>query len=357
MLQKEKINAFVELGKFLSQFSLDNNTKNEAVLNNDLFYDEFISLIELSQSHNGWFTPEQVYFAINSWAEALTQENLDKWLSNYSFNGTQEDKIYTKTVGLILAGNIPLVGFHDFLSVIVSGHKVLVKTSSNDQKLLPFLANYLISIHPEIENYITFTEGKLENFDAVIATGSNNTARYFEFYFKDKPSIIRKNRNSVAILTGNESHEDLVNLGEDIFRYFGLGCRNVSKLFVPKDYNFENFFKAIYEYKDVIFYEKYSNNYDYNKAVFLMSNFKLLDNEFLTLKEDTSYSSPISSVFYEYYADLNELKSRLENDADQIQCIVSKNLISDSISFGQTQKPNLWDYADNVDTLKFLLQI
>jgi hypothetical protein len=352
MLQKEKINAFVELGKFLSQFSLDNNTKNEAVLNNDLFYDDFINLIELSQSHNGWFTPEQVYFAINSWAEALTEDNLDKWLSRYDFSNVQP-----KTVGLILAGNIPLVGFHDFLSVVVSGHKVLVKTSSNDQKLLPFLANYLISVNSELENHIKFTEGKLENFDAVIATGSNNTARYFEFYFKDKPSIIRKNRNSVAILTGSESHENLVNLGEDIFRYFGLGCRNVSKLFVPKDYNFENFFKAIYEYKDVIFYEKYSNNYDYNKAVFLMSNFKLLDNEFLTIKEDTSYSSPISSVFYEYYEDLNEIKSRLKNDADQIQCIVSKDAIENSILFGQTQKPNLWDYADNVDTLAFLQQI
>jgi hypothetical protein len=265
--------------------------------------------------------------------------------------------VQPKTVGLILAGNIPLVGFHDFLSVVVSGHKVLVKTSSNDQKLLPFLANYLISVNSELENHIKFTERKLENFDAVIATGSNNTARYFEFYFKDKPSIIRKNRNSVAILTGNESHEDLVNLGEDIFRYFGLGCRNVSKLYVPKDYNFENFFKAIYEYKDVIFYEKYSNNYDYNKAVFLMSNFKLLDNEFLTIKEDTSYSSPISSVFYEYYEDLNEIKSRLKNDADQIQCIVSKDAIENSILFGQTQKPNLWDYADNVDTLVFLQQI
>jgi hypothetical protein len=352
MLQKEKINAFVELGKFLSQFSLDNNTKNEAVLNNDLFYDDFINLIELSQSHNGWFTPEQVYFAVNSWAEALQEENLDKWLSSYDFSNVQP-----KTVGLILAGNIPLVGFHDFLSVVVSGHKVLVKTSSNDQKLLPFLANYLISVNSELETHIKFTEGKLENFDAVIATGSNNTARYFEFYFKDKPSIIRKNRNSVAVLTGNESHEDLVNLGEDIFRYFGLGCRNVSKLFVPKDYNFENFFKAIYEYKDVIFYEKYSNNYDYNKAVFLMSNFKLLDNEFLTIKEDTSYSSPISSVFYEYYDDLNEITSRLENDADQIQCIVSKDAIENSILFGQTQKPNLWDYADNVDTLVFLQQI
>jgi hypothetical protein len=258
---------------------------------------------------------------------------------------------------LVLAGNIPLVGFHDFLSVLISGHKVLVKTSSNDQHLIKFLANYLISVNPEIENRITFTDGKLENFDAVIATGSNNTARYFEFYFKDKPRIIRKNRNSVAVLTGNETHKDLVNLGEDIFRYFGLGCRNVSKLFVPKNYNFQPFFKAIYEYKDVIFYEKYSNNYDYNKAVFLMSNFKLLDNEFLTLKEDSSYASPISSVFYEYYESLNEIKNQLEKDSEQIQCIVSKDIVKNSIAFGETQKPNLWDYADNVDTLAFLKEI
>ena len=352
MLQIDKKRCFVELGVFLSQFSYTENTRNKAITNNNLFYDDFINLIELSQSHNGWFTPEQVYSAINSWAKALTEENLDKWLSKYDLSNVKP-----KTVGLILAGNIPLVGFHDFLSVLISGHKVLVKTSSNDQHLIKFLANYMISVNPEIENYITFTDGKLENFDAVIATGSNNTARYFEFYFKDKPSIIRKNRNSVAILTGNETHEDLVNLGEDIFRYFGLGCRNVSKLFVPKEYDFQNFFKAIYEYKDVIFYEKYSNNYDYNKAVFLMSNFKLLDNEFLTIKEDTSYSSPISSVFYEYYDDLKEIKSRLENDVDQIQCIVSKGIVENSITFGETQKPNLWDYADNVDTLSFLKQI
>jgi hypothetical protein len=258
---------------------------------------------------------------------------------------------------LILAGNIPLVGFHDFLSVLLSGHKVLVKTASNDQHLIKFLARYLVTVAPEMENYITFTDGKLENFDAVIATGSNNTARYFEFYFKDKPSIIRKNRNSVALLTGTESQEDLVRLGEDIFRYYGLGCRNVSKLFVPKDYDFQPFFKAIYEYKDVIFYEKYSNNYDYNKAVFLMSNFKLLDNEFLTLKEDSSYTSPISSVFYEYYDDLEQVTLRLENDKDQIQCVVSNGLTPNSIPFGKTQQPELWDYADNVDTLHFLLQI
>ena len=173
-------------------------------------------------------------------------------------------------------------------------------------------------------------------------------------YFKDKPSIIRKNRNSVAVLDGTETFEDLVGLGEDIFRYFGLGCRNVSKLFVPKGYNFDNFFKAMYEYRDVIQYEKYANNYDYNKAVFLMSNFQLLDNEFLTIKEDMSYASPISSVFYEFYENLEEIATRLNADAEQIQCVVSKNLIPNSVAFGQTQQPKLWDYADNVDTLAFL---
>ena len=298
------------------------------------------------------FTPEQVYFAAQSWAEALTEVNLIQWLSSYSFAEKQP-----KRIGLILAGNIPLVGFHDFLSVVISGHHAVVKTSSNDQKLLPFLAEYLIAIEPQLQNCITFTEGKLENFDAVIATGSNNTARYFEFYFKDKPSIIRKSRNSVAVLNGNETTEDLENLGEDIFRYFGLGCRNVSKLFVPKDYDFKTFFEAIYKYGDIIHYEKYANNYDYNKAVFLMSLFKLLDNEFLTLKEDNSYASPISSVFYEHYDDVKTVENRLKTDTEMIQCIVSNNLIENSIAFGQTQKPQLWDYADNVDTIQFLIDL
>ena len=352
MLQSEIKSSFVELGNFLGQFSEEGNVKVASVLQNDLFFDEFANLIELSQSHNGWFTPEQVQFSVQSWAKALTEDNLNQWLSNYDFSKTEPKK-----TGLILAGNIPLVGFHDFLSVLISGHDVLVKTSSNDQHLLKFLAKYLIAIQPELNSKITFIEGKLEGFDAVIATGSNNTARYFEYYFKDKPSIIRKNRNSVAVLDGTETHEDLVGLGEDIFRYFGLGCRNVSKLFVPKGYNFDNFFKAMYEFREVIQYEKYANNYDYNKAVFLMSNFQLLDNEFMTIKEDSSYSSPISSVFYEFYDNLNEVNSRLNNDLEQIQCIVSNNLIENSVSFGQTQQPKLWDYADNVDTLSFLSKI
>lgn len=352
MTLEERETAFIALGKFLSQFSEDNTSKRDDVLNNNLFYDDFISLINLSQSHNGWYTPEQVYFSINSWSKALEAKHLKQWTSNYNLTD-----VSTKSIGLILAGNIPLVGFHDFLSVLISGHKVLVKTSSNDQHLLPFLAKYLISVEPKFENFITFVEGKLENFDAVIATGSNNTARYFEYYFKDKPSIIRKSRNSVALLNGKETTEDLVNLGEDIFRYFGLGCRNVSKLFVPKGYDFTHFFESIFVHQDIIKYEKYANNYDYNKAVFLMSLYKLLDNGFLTIKEDSSYASPISSVFYEFYDDIEIIKERLANDVEQIQCIASNDLIENSIAFGQTQKPNLWDYADNIDTIEFLIQL
>ena len=352
MLQNNKKRGFIELGKFLSQFSEEGNVKNPSVLFNEDFFEDFENLIHLSQSHNGWYTPENVYFSIQSWAKALAEENLNQWLSTYKFVPKEPKKI-----GLILAGNIPLVGFHDFLSVLITGNNVLIKTSSNDQFLLPFLAKYLIAIEPEFSSKITFVEGKLENFDAVIATGSNNTARYFEYYFKDKPSIIRKNRNSVAVLNGEESKQQLVALGEDIFRYFGLGCRNVSKLFVPKGYSFNAFFEAIFEYQDVIHYEKYANNYDYNKAVFLMSNFKLLDNGFLTIKEDSSYASPISSIFYEFYDAVEDLQIRLQTENEQIQCIVSNDLVENSIAFGQTQKPNLWDYADNVDTISFLLTI
>ncbi len=352
MTLEAKKNVFISLGKFLSQFSAKENIRQDDVLHNDLYFDDFITLIELSQSHNGWYTQEQVYFAVQSWAKALTKENFNQWLAAYDLKAVEP-----KNVGLILAGNIPLVGFHDFLSVLISGHKVLVKTSSNDQHLLPFLAKYLIAIAPQLQEYITFTEGKLENFDAVIATGSNNTSRYFEYYFKDKPSIIRKSRNSVAVLTGEESKAQMVALGEDIFRYFGLGCRNVSKLFVPKGYNFDLFFNGMFEYQDVIKYEKYANNYDYNKAVFLMSNFKLLDNEFLTIKEDPSYASPISSVFYEFYENIADVRTKLENDRNQIQCIVSDDVISGSVAFGKTQLPELWDYADDVDTIVFLQKI
>lgn len=351
MLQSEIKSSFIELGQFLSQFEFENYQLNPNVKNNDLFYNEMIALIDLSQSHNGWFTKDNVCFALQSWAKALTKENLDKWLNPYNFTIVEPKKI-----GLILAGNIPLVGFHDLLSVLISGHEAIVKLSSNDQHLVKFLVKYLIALDNNFAQKITFIEGKLEGFDAVIATGSNNTSRYFEYYFKDKPNIIRKNRNSVAILTGNETKEELEALAEDIFRYFGLGCRNVSKIFIPKEYDFTLFFESIFSFGEIIHYEKYANNYDYNKAVFLMSNFKLLDNEFLILKEDESYASPIASLYYEYYDNAASLNNKLKEDSEKIQCIVGKNN-ENFISFGKTQKPELWDYADNVDTIDFLINL
>jgi hypothetical protein len=352
MSQNVVKSQFIELGRFLSQFTSKEYQKNDTVKNNSAFYDDFATLIENSIHHNNWFTKENVLFSVENWASALTEEKINSWLQPYDFSNVEK-----KNVGIILAGNIPLVGFHDFLSVLISGHRVLVKLSSNDQQLIQFLAKYLIELNPYFEENIVFVEGKLENFDAIIATGSNNTSRYFEYYFGKVPNIIRKNRNSTAVLNGHETKEQLVALGEDIFRYFGLGCRNVSKLFVPKNYNFDAFFEAMFTYQDIVQYEKYANNYDYNKAVYLMSLYKILDNGFLTIKEDSNYASPISSVFYEYYENLEEVSQRIKTDKDQIQCIVSDNLVENSIAFGQTQKPNLWDYADDLDTIKFLLSL
>jgi hypothetical protein len=349
---QQRINAFSKLGNFLSQFGTTSIQKDANVQANDLFFDGFKHQIKLAKEHNGWFTEANLFFSLQSWANALTSTNINQWVSTYNFNNTEP-----KTVGIIMAGNIPLVGFHDFLAVLISGHKVLVKQSSNDKHLLPYLAKYLEVVEPGFKGKITFTQDKLETFDAVIATGSNNTARYFEYYFKNKPSIIRKNRNSVAILNGNESQDQLEALSDDIFRYYGLGCRNVSKLFVPKDYNFDAFFKAVYKWHPVIHEAKYANNYDYNKAVYIMSEFDMLENGFLMIKEDESYASPIATVFYEYYDTAASLKDKLQQDSDKIQCIVSNGFSENEVAFGHTQKPELWDYADDVDTVDFLLKI
>ncbi|MFD2823620.1 acyl-CoA reductase [Lacinutrix iliipiscaria] len=352
MILEQRINAFAKLGIFLSQFTSDGFHKKENINHNDLFFDGFKHQIKLAEETNGWFTKENIIFSIENWSKSLENNNINNWVLKYNFND-----IKAKKVAIIMAGNIPLVGFHDFLSVLISGHNVLVKQSSNDKHLLPFLAKYLEYIEPEFKGKIEFTEGQLEHFDAVIATGSDNTARYFEYYFKNKPSIIRKNRNSIAILNGDESEEQLKALSEDIFRYYGLGCRNVSKLFVPKNYNFEAFFKGVFHWNPIINGAKYANNYDYNKAVYLMSEFDMLENGFLMIKEDLSFSSPIATVFYEFYDNKSTLKTYLENNKNKIQCIVSKGFDRNEIDFGQTQQPQLWDYADNVDTIAFLLKI
>lgn len=345
-------NTLSQLGDFLSQFKASGVSKKENIPYNESFFESFLQRIETAKNHNGWFTKDSVLFAVEEWSKLLNINNINTWTSKYNFKNANP-----KTVAIIMAGNIPLVGFHDFLSVLITGHKVLVKQSSNDKHLLPLLVSYLEHLDESLKGRIQFTDGKLENFDAVIATGSDNTARYFEYYFKDKPSIIRKNRNSVAILTGNETPKQLAALSEDIFRYYGLGCRNVSKIFVPKNYAFDTFFNAMYSWHPIINDVKYANNYDYNKAVYLMSEFDLLENGFLMLKEDASYSSPIATVFYEYYNTLQEIKDKLTQDQEKVQCIVSNGLFNNEIPFGETQKPQLWEYADNIDTVAFLLKI
>ena len=348
---QKRVRAFVKLGDFLSQFSRDGIQQKEAIEHNKLFFDGFKHQLKIAEENNSWFTKENILFALESWSNALTTVHLKKWVSETK--QAQEEK----TVAIVMAGNIPLVGFHDFLAVLISGHAVLVKQSSNDKHLLPFLAKYLEYAEPSLKSKIVFTESKLTDFDAVIATGSNNTARYFEYYFKDKPTIIRKSRNSVAVLTGNETEQQLSALAEDVFRYYGLGCRNVSKLFVPKDYNFDGFFTGMYDWNPIINQAKYANNYDYNKAVYLMSEFDLLENGFLMIKEDPSYASPIATVFYEYYDSTQALQQKLEADNEKIQCIVAHNFSNTEVQFGETQNPRLWNYADDVDTIAFLLKI
>jgi len=347
-----RIEAFVKLGTFFKEYCISNNKETESQRHSSELFNSLEDTIALAKHKNGWFSKENVVFSLESWASCLTETNLNVWLDNYNI----ETNRTPKTVALIMAGNIPLVGFHDFLCVLITGNKALIKLSSNDAILLPFIAKVLIEIEPKFKDLIAFEEGKMIDFDLVIATGSNNTARYFEHYFGSKPNIIRKNRNSVAVLTGDESSEQLTALGEDIFRYYGLGCRSVSKIYIPEDYKTETLFKALYKYSPIIEQIKYANNYDYNKAVYLMSEFKLLDNGFLILKEDKSYSSPIASLFYEKYDAITTLKEKLKEDEEKIQCIVADNFIKNEISFGETQKPNLNNYADNVDTVDFLLR-
>lgn len=346
---QNRIDAFSKLGDFLSQFNTSGIEKKDAIPFNDLFFDGFKHQLKLAQECNSWFTRENLLFTTESWSKSLTSENLTHWVSSEKIN-----EIVPKTVAILLAGNIPMVGFHDFLSVLIAGHQVVVKQSSKDRHLLPFLAKYLEYVEESFKGKIKFTEEKLVDFDAVIATGSNNTSRYFEYYFKNKPNIIRKNRNSVAVITGNESEEDFINLADDIFTYFGLGCRNVSKIFVPKGYQFDDFFGGMYHKHEIINNKKYANNYDYNKAVYLMSEFDILENGFLMIKEDPSYSSPIATIFYEYYDNPVDLKIKLYEERENIQCIVSKGFIENEIPFGKTQKPELWDYADGINTLQFL---
>jgi hypothetical protein len=353
---KNKIEAFVKLGKFLQQFS--ESVKMEEIPEvplNEVFYEKFEVALHSSRIYNGWFNEEFLRNAIDAIAFQLTTEKLFTWLENYDFS--RSDKL--KRVGVIMAGNIPLAGFHDFLSVLISGNIFVGKLSSQDKILLPAIAEVLTEIEPDFASRIIFTDGNIKNIDAVIATGSSNSARYFDYYFGKYPNIIRRNRNSVAVITGEETEAELHNLGYDIFLYYGLGCRSVSKIYIPEDYDIDRFFNAIFDFQYVVMNNKYANNYHYNKTLFLLNSDSLLDNEFLILKEDKKISSPVGTLFYERYKDLKELELFLkDNLLTELQCIVSSKKMSiPVVPFGKAQRPELTDYADGVDTVKFLLDI
>lgn len=343
----DKKKALIDLSQFLQ------NHINEVKSNSEIdLHQKLNEVIELSQQHNAWFTKSFIYKSLNNWSKAFNEDSLTSWFSSYDVESLN---LNTKTIAIICAGNIPLVGFHDCLCGLITGHNLIIKYSSKDQFLLRFMVDFLINTGA-FSSQVKFTDGQLNNFDAVIATGSNNTSRYFEYYFRNKASIIRKNRNSAAVITGEETSTELQQLGHDVFSYFGLGCRNVSKLYVPKNYDFKHFFESIYPFSDVINHHKYANNYDYNKAVYLMSDIKLFDNNFLILKHDTGLSSPIACLFYEYYSDKNQLIEELTQKESQLQCVVG-NTTSCNVKFGETQCPELWDYADGIDTMNFLLNL
>ena len=304
-------------------------------------------------NHNPWFTDDNIEYALEEIAKSLLISNLEKWMNLYPELERLRD---VKRVGVITAGNIPLVGFHDFLSVLISGNKFVGKLSSKDDRLIPAIIKLLIKVEPKFKELIVIFEDKLTDFDAVIATGSDNSARYFEYYFGKYPHIIRKNRNSVGVITGNETEEELQNLADDIFLYFGLGCRSVSKLFLPASYDLDHIFRNSLKHKNIINHNKYANNYDYNRAIYLLNQIEFKDNGIMLMKEEITYASPVSVVYFENYSTIESVKKRMENDKELIQCIVSKEgFFENSVPFGKSQKPELWDYADNVDIMKFLV--
>ncbi len=304
-------------------------------------------------NENKWFTSENSWKALNAIRDQFLREPiLTAWSNHYSI----ADRGEMKKVGLVLAGNIPMVGFHDILSTFVSGHMSMIKCSSKDSILLKAVLGRMTDQYPESKSYFEFAE-RLNGFDAVIATGSNNSARYFEQYFGKYPNIIRKNRSAVGVLDGTESKDDFLALGEDIFNYFGLGCRNVSKLYVPKNYNFDPLLETLHDgYKDIANHNKYRNNFDYNNALFLLNKVEFLMSGSLIITASKDITSRIATLHYEEYSDLELLSQHLTDAADQIQCIVSRTDIPQmsAFKFGEAQKPSISDYADGVDTMQFL---
>ncbi len=308
-------------------------------------------IINEAYIHNKWFTYDNVQFALKSLAEALQSDKIHSWLSRYSFSKDQ------KNIALILAGNIPAVGFHDILCTLLSGHQAKIKLSSEDRILIPFLLGMLEKHLPKYKNQYTFEDEIIKDFDAVIATGSNNSERYFKKYFGKVPNIIRHSRNSLAILDGTETEDELSQLQDDIFRYFGLGCRNVSQLLVPEGYDWKAFLEIINKDRSVLNHNAYANNLTYYTAYFSLMDENLLDGGTVLLRENISPASPPAVLHFHNYRNEDEVQNMILGMKDSLQCIVRKDPEHGETSFGQTQKPTIDDYADGIDTMEFLSKV
>ncbi|MDD2982417.1 MAG: acyl-CoA reductase [Crocinitomicaceae bacterium] len=339
--------ALNQLGKVLVSLGENQAWRDNSLGVTQEEYERFEYIIARQFALNGWFTQDSVRNALKAIGNDLTTEKLTAWTDQYQF--VKEPK----RVGVIMAGNIPLVGFHDFLCVLLSGHKITAKMSSDDKTLLPEIVSLLIQYAPELEERIMLSDGRIGEIDAVIATGSNNSMGYFDSYFGKYPHIFRKNRTSIAVLNGKETQEELAQLGADIFTYFGLGCRNVSQVLIPQEFELNDFFAAMVPNAEIVNHHKYANNYDYNKAIHLMNQENILDNGFMLLKESDQLFSPLAMVFYHRYNSVEEVETYLKNNEEHIQAIVGK----DYIPFGAAQCPKLDDYADNVNTMSWLERV
>ncbi len=350
---KERTDAFIQLGNFFRLY--DENLPKSTCLLKEIYFEAFEKEIEQAHIYNAWFTPEFVRSAIVSLGLMLQEQSINDWIKSYEILDNPKT---IKKVGVIMAGNIPMVNFHDLFCVVMSGHIFIGKLSSKDNSLMQMVAKMLFELQPVLKNAILFIDGMMPEIDAIIATGSNNTARYFEQYFAKYPNIIRKNRSSIAILDGSETNEELKELAKDIFMYFGMGCRNISKVFLPKDSDPSKLYPYFKPYEYLYSHNKYANNHDYHRSVYLLSALPHLDNGFLIMKEDTANTSPVAVLYFEYYSEIQKLIDTIEKNIDQIQCVVTKNnYFKVSIGFGNTQVPSLFDYPDGIDVMNFLLKI
>lgn len=326
---EQRVDLMERLGKYLSSES-----------------DQLTRSIEMAQAENPWFIPQFIQYQLNHISsEYLNRANLESLIKKY---GISPDNLSPKTVGVVMAGNIPVAGFHDFLSVFISGHHQVIKPSSKDFELITFVVRKLNEWEPSFNKYVSIAE-RLKGCDAYIATGSNNSSRYFDYYFNKFPHIIRRNRTSAAILTGDETVQDLEALADDIYIYFGLGCRNVTKLYVPKEYDFVPLLESLKKYNWTFDVHKYKNNYDYQLAIMIINRVYYMTNGSILIVENKGLFSPVSQLHFEYYDDVKDAEKFLKSNSD-IQCVVGK----DHIPFGKAQQPALTDYADKTDTLQFL---